>query len=160
MQGYIMLKGWRWYFGFIGTMLLIILLALLLTGCGGNVDRIVESPLERDAGIGMPKDAPQGVPTWSDVASGTLEGNASGTAVIYEKGGFRNLRLEGFFSQGCDQAKVYLSDGRERVALGPLQHAQGDSGYGIPSFVDIKEYGNVVVWCDERGYAIGSARLK
>lgn len=149
-----MLREWRWYFGFLGIIALLVLLALLLSGCGGRVDRSVQSPLETDAGIGVSRsDRPgaEGVPQWTDVAAGTFAGNASGTAVVYEKDGIRNLRLERF-SSDCREGRIYLSDGEERVDLGRTTEF-----LVIPSFVDIKKYDEVVVWCAADGTVHGRA---
>lgn len=45
------------------------------------------------------------------------------------------------------------------VDLGRLRAFKGSQVYPIPAGVDIKEYGNVVIWCEHFGVLISPAKL-
>ena len=95
----------------------------------------------------------------------------SGTAqLIRTQGGSHVIRFTNFKSTNGPDLKVYLveTDKIEQsadvteskwISLGPLKGNIGDQNYTLPQDTDPKDYGSVVIWCEQFGVLFSSARL-
>lgn len=87
----------------------------------------------------------------------------SGDAILLTDGTQYVLRFENFSVTNGPDIHVFLSKGPRYAAgdldLGSVKATQGSSNYGVPSGVDARGYGNVIIWCVPFSVQFGYASL-
>lgn len=86
----------------------------------------------------------------------------TGHASVYRQGGQWIIELEDDFTHdGAPDPKVALgSDGfRQDAILGPLQSLSGRQVYAVPASLDIGDYNEVWIWCEQFSVPLGKAAL-
>lgn len=70
---------------------------------------------------------------------------------------------EGFSLDGAPDPKVAFGDGSgyvEGTILGKLQNLKGKQSYVVPSNLDVGDYVQVYIWCEQFAVPLGHANLK
>jgi Electron transfer DM13 len=167
--------GWLPEMG-VQTMRRFLITALVFAVIGfvaGNVFFYVVSPLFIDRVVS------EGLPPalMADVAaSGAFTGadnlhRGRGEAqLLVTPSGAQIVRFSDFEVTNGPDLKVWLVKapdpktsedvrGSEWISLGPLKGNIGDQNYLVPDGVDAKDYGSVVVWCEQFGVLFAAAPM-
>ena len=87
----------------------------------------------------------------------------SGKAIVFDSDGKKYLRFEDFQATNGPDLKVYLSndlDAQDYISLGDLKGNIGDQNYEINDDIDLDNYNNVLIWCEQFSVLFGNAQLE
>ncbi|WP_420640786.1 DM13 domain-containing protein [Candidatus Leptofilum sp.] len=124
---------------------------------------VEDQVMEAAAAVMADKEMDDAMPAaeWTVAASGTFLGadafhEGEGTAVIFQQGEQRVLRLEDFRVTNGPDLHVILSKstdplgsgiGEDYLDLGQLKGNVGNQNYELPADLDLSEYQSVVIYC-------------
>ncbi len=111
------------------------------------------------------------VPVVSSNAQITAKGAFTGDSNHVTTGGAEILRQDGkwyvklgkdFFFDGAPDPKVALGNGKfvQDATLAPLRSNTGEQLYEIPASLDVADFNQVWIWCEEFAVPLGHANLK
>lgn len=113
-----------------------------------------------------PAAAPAAAAHGTDTARGAFTGASNhvttGHATIFTEGGKWFVRLDSDFAfDGAPDPHVALGhDGyRADASLGLLKSNQGEGVYEIPHALDVADFNEVWIWCDQFSVPLGVAKL-
>lgn len=89
--------------------------------------------------------------------------DVEGSALIIDRGDTRILRFENFETINGPDLHIYLAtdtSAADFVDLGAIRATKGNANYVIPTNVDIKKYGTLLVWCVPFHVLFSSAELR
>lgn len=89
-------------------------------------------------------------------------GTVSGSVMVYEANGKRQLKLSNFSTTSGPDLKVYLSKEIQPlnfIKLGDLKSTAGNQVYDIVGSPDLAQYKYALIHCEQYNHLFGSAEL-